>query len=92
MRSSIIIDNLLELGANEDFAPFTRLTSAEDNDLVEEDRRAGSGTSSSSVSSSNSSLISGLRSTPRIKPPSLSEISFSEGPSKEPEEGKQFFF
>ena len=85
----IIIDNLLELGANEDFAPFTRLTSAEDNDLVEETR---SGTSSSvSSSSSNSSLISGLRSTPRIKPPSLSEISFSEGPSKEPEEGKHFF-
>ena len=58
-------------------------SSDQENDLVEEDRGA--------PGSSNSSLISGLRSTPRIKPPSLSEISFSEGPSKEPEEGKLFF-
>ena len=36
----------------------------------------------------NSTQLAGfISTTPKIRPPSLSEISFSDGPSKEPEEG-----
>lgn len=77
-----ILDNLTRLGINEDFAPYTGLTASadeENNAVVKEEPSANL-------------LPTGLRSAAsnplRIRPPSLSEISFSEGPSKEPEEGE----
>ena len=73
--SNSILNHLLQLGANEDLAPYTRLALEEENELQ------------TAVINSTSTHVDLLKTVPKIRPPSLSEISFSEGPSKEPEEG-----
>ena len=68
-----ILSDLIQVGENEDLSPYTLLAVEEENELEVEE-------------TINSSQL--LKSTPKIRPPSLAEISFSDGPSKEPEEGK----
>ena len=79
MKTNILSD-LLQLGTNEDLSPYTRLAVEEENELSSENF----GTSSNNNSTTQ---LTGFKNTPKIRPPSLSEISFSDGPSKEPEEG-----
>ena len=80
MKTNILSD-LLQLGTNEDLSPYTRLAVEEENELSSENF----GTSSNN--NSTATQLAGFKNTPKIRPPSLSEISFSDGPSKEPEEG-----
>merc|ERR1712223_1512985 len=83
MKTNILSD-LLQLGRNEDLSPYTRLAVEEENELTE----STSSHAHHSAHHSNSTQLAGFKSTtPKIRPPSLSEISFSDGPSKEPEEG-----
>ena len=84
MKTNILSD-LLQLGTNEDLSPYTRLAVEEENELGS-DSSENFGTSSNN--NSTATQLAGFKSTtPKIRPPSLSEISFSDGPSKEPEEG-----
>lgn len=82
MKTNILSD-LLQLGTNEDLSPYTRLAVEEENELSSESSE-NFGTSSNNNSTTQ---LAGFKNTPKIRPPSLSEISFSDGPSKEPEEG-----
>jgi hypothetical protein len=83
MKTNILSD-LLQLGTNEDLSPYTRLAVEEENEL----RSESSENFSTSSNNNSTTQLAGFKSTtPKIRPPSLSEISFSDGPSKEPEEG-----
>ena len=73
-----ILTDLLQLGINEDMEPYTRLALEEENELE----------SSEVNSTSQLQLKTASSASPKIRPPSLFEISFSEGPSNEPEMGK----
>ena len=83
MKTNILSD-LLQLGTNEDLSPYTRLAVEEENELGSE---SSENFSTSSNNNSTTQLAGFKSTTPKIRPPSLSEISFSDGPSKEPEEG-----
>ena len=75
-----ILTDLLQLGINEDMEPYTRLALEEENELE---------TSLNTTSHSQLQLkTQASLSSPKIRPPSLFEISFSQGPSSEPEDGK----
>ena len=75
-----ILTDLLQLGINEDMEPYTRLALEEENELE---------TSLNTTSHSQLQLkTQASLSSPKIRPPSLFEISFSQGPSNEPEDGK----
>ena len=82
MKTNILSD-LLQLGTNEDLSPYTRLAVEEENELSSE----SSENFSTSSNNNSTTQLAGFKNTPKIRPPSLSEISFSDGPSKEPEEG-----
>ena len=83
MKTNILSD-LLQLGTNEDLSPYTRLAVEEENELSSE---SSENFGASSNNNSTATQLAGFKNTPKIRPPSLSEISFSDGPSKEPEEG-----
>ena len=57
--------------------------------MEEENELSSESSENFGTSSNNNSTtqLAGFKNTPKIRPPSLSEISFSDGPSKEPEEG-----
>lgn len=74
-----ILTDLLQLGINEDMEPYTRLALEEENELE---------TSLNTTSHSQLQLKTASLASPKIRPPSLFEISFSQGPSNEPEDGK----
>ena len=75
-----ILADLLRLGSNDDMEPYTRLALEEENELESNAKVLNSSTQLQLKTSSGSS--------PKIRPPSLFEISFSQGPSNEPEDGK----
>ena len=77
-----ILTDLLQLGINEDMEPYTRLALEEENELE---------TSLNTTSHSQLQLKTASLASPKIRPPSLFEISFSQGPSNEPEDGKLSF-
>ena len=86
MKTNILSD-LLQIGTNEDLSPYTRLAVEEENELSSESSE-NFGTSSNNNSNTQlAGFKKVFKNTPKIRPPSLSEISFSDGPSKEPEEG-----
>ena len=77
-----ILTDLLQLGINEDMEPYTRLALEEENELET------SGRLNTTSSSQQLQLKTASSASPKIRPPSLFEISFSQGPSNEPEDGK----
>ena len=77
-----ILDLLIQLGNNADFSPFTRLAVDAENELVDPSSSEEFGLTSPRNSNSGAG-------SSRIRPPSLSEISFAAvGLSKEPADGK----